>query len=420
MMSHSKYLIVGCSHAGLSALDAIRIRDREGSVTLLTREGHLPYSPTILPYVLAGQTSPDTIYLRYEEELKRMAVAFRQEAEVVSVDPAVHEVTLNSGEKIGYEKLLLATGAEPVIPLVDGLKSVPYQVLRTLEDAMRLRSIMREVKSAIVLGAGLIAMHAAENLTKAGKAVTVVVRSRMLRGYFDEVAGSLIQKIFAQNGINALTGSQVAYIEPNQVGCRVFLESGEEISGDMLIVATGVKPCTDYLLGSGIDLKEGILVNETMRTSVEDVWAAGDVAQAAGFFEREKKVDATLPSAVEQGRMAGMDMVGDSHLKAYVGGVPVNTYNFFGNRAFSAGLSTADESLEGIEVDQMHLPSSRQYQKMVFKEDCLVGIAGINRSVDPGIMYQLIRRQVDLKEVRAQFAAAPQQMGRVLMTTLWR
>lgn len=419
-MSYSKYLIVGCSHAGLSALDAIRIRDREGSVTMLTREGYLPYSPTILPYVVAGQSSPNKIYLRYEGELKRLAVTFQQEAEVVSVDPVAHEVTLNSGKKLGYEKLLLATGAEPVVPSVKGLKSVPYQVLRTLEDAMRLRRIMREVKSAIVLGAGLIAMHAVENLAKAGKTVTVVVRSRMLRGYFDEVSGSLIQKIFTQNGINVITGSQVAHIEPNNGGCHVFLESGEGISGDMLLVATGVRPCMDYLSGSGIDLNEGILVNETMRTSAEDVWAAGDVAQAAGFFEREKKVDATLPSAVEQGRMAGMDMVGDPYLKTYVGGLPVNTYNFFGNRAFSVGLSTANESLEGIDVDQIHLPSSRQYQKMVFKEDCLVGIAGINRSVDPGIMYQLIRRQVNLKEVRAQFAADPQRMGRVLMTALWR
>jgi len=398
-MSYSKYLIVGCSHAGLSALDAIRIRDREGSVTMLTREGYLPYSPTILPYVVAGQSSPNEIYLRYEGELKRLAVTFRQEAEVVSVDPVAHEVTLNSGKKLDYGKLLLVTGAEPVVPSVKGLKSVPYQVLRTLEDAMRLRRIMRKAKSAIVLGAGLIAMHAVENLAKAGKTVTVVVRSRMLRGYFDEVAGSLIQKIFTQNGINVITGSQVAHIEPNK---------------------TGVRPCMDYLSGSGIDLNEGILVNETMRTSAEDVWAAGDVAQAAGFFEREKKVDATLPSAVEQGRMAGMDMVGDPYLKTYVGGLPVNTYNFFGNRAFSVGLSTANESLEGIDVDQIHLPSSRQYQKMVFKEDCLVGVAGINRSVDPGIMYQLIRRQVNLKEVRAQFAADPQRMGRVLMTALWR
>ncbi|NOR15761.1 MAG: NAD(P)/FAD-dependent oxidoreductase, partial [Candidatus Aminicenantes bacterium] len=186
MMSYSKYLIVGCSHAGLSALDAIRIRDREGSVTMLTREGYLPYSPTILPYVVAGQSSPNKIYLRYEGELKRLAVTFRQEAEVVSVDPVAHEVTLNSGKKLGYGKLLLVTGAEPVVPSVKGLKSVPYQVLRTLEDAMRLRRIMRKAKSAIVLGAGLIAMHAVENLAKAGKTVTVVVRSRMLRGYFDE------------------------------------------------------------------------------------------------------------------------------------------------------------------------------------------------------------------------------------------
>jgi phenylglyoxylate dehydrogenase epsilon subunit len=420
-MSQTKYLIVGSSHAGLSALEAIRVQDEEESITLLTQEKYLPYSPTILPYVVSGLVDAKEAFLRDEEGLSHRGIELRRDAKVVGVEPQTRTVKLESGESIEYEKLLLATGAKPLLPPISGLEDAPYHVLRTLDDALGLQGAAQKAKSAIVLGGGLIGMHAAENLAKRGRKVTVVeALPHVLPGYFDEQAAGLIQRVFTENGIEILAGSAVTHAGRSDGGCIVSLESGEDLSADLLMVATGVKSNMDYLAESGIDMDEGILVDDTMRTSAEGIWAAGDVAQAQSFFGNEKRINAILPNAVEQGRIAGMDMVGDPAVKPFQGGLPMNTYRFMGNNAFSVGMSEVPEGNEGYEVEQASLPDSLQYQKLIFKKGQLVGASGINTSLDPGIMLQLIGRKVDLEEVKAQFVASPVDTGRILMSKLWR
>lgn len=420
-MSQTKYLIVGSSHAGLSALEAIRIQDQEGSVVLLTQEKYLPYSPTILPYVVSGLVDAKEAFLRDEEALNRYGIEFKRDARVVRVEPETRNVKLQTGESIEYEKLLLATGARPLLPPISGLEDVPYHVLRTLDDAVGLHRAAQKAKSAIVLGGGLIGMHAAENLAKRGRVVTVVeAMPHVLPGYFDAQAADLVQRVFSENGIKVITGRAVTQAGASHGSCQVSFESGEELSADLLMVATGVKSNIEYLPESGIDVDKGILVDETMRTSAEGIWAAGDMAQAQSFFGDGRRIYAILPSAVEQGRIAGMDMVGDPAVKPFPGGLPMNTYSFMGHNAFSVGMSQVPESDEGYEVDQVSLPDSLQYQKLIFKQGRLVGASGINTNMDPGIMLQLIGRKVDLKEVKAQFVASPVDNGRILMSRLWR
>jgi phenylglyoxylate dehydrogenase epsilon subunit len=417
-MDHTKYLIIGSSHAGLSALDAIRVQDKEGPLTLVSQENCLPYSPTILPYVLSGQRDPDKVFLRNQEALHELRVSFKPGARVVAVNASKHRVALASGESIGYEKLLLATGAEPKLPPVEGLQDISYHVLRTIEDATKLRIALGGARSAVVLGGGLIGLHAAENLAAGGMEVTVVeALPRLLAGYFDEEAAGLIRKAFVDKGVKVLTGERVTGAAKERRGCLLTLASGKNISGDLLVIATGVRPRTDYLAASGVEVDEGILVDERMRTSAEDIWAAGDVAQAVSFFDATKRVNAILPSAVEQGRIAGMDMVEDPWLKPFEGAIPLNSYRFFGHRAFSVGVVP---DAEGIEVEKVFLPEGCTYRKLVFKDDRLVGAQGINSGLDPGLMHQLILRRVYLGEVKARFCANPLESGRVLMTSIWR
>jgi phenylglyoxylate dehydrogenase epsilon subunit len=420
-MSQTKYLIVGSSHAGLSALEAIRAQDREGSITLLTQEKYLPYSPTILPYVVSGLVEAANTYLRDEEALNRNGVNFKRGAKVIRVEPEARTVSLETGETLGYENLLLATGAKPALPPIAGLKGAPYHVLRTLDDALGLQSAAQKASSAIVLGGGLIGMHAAENMAKRGRQVTVVeAMPQILPGYFDTQAAGLVQRVFSEQGIKTLTGSAVTRVSASNGGCVVSLDSGPDLSADLLLVATGVSPCTEYLAESGIEVHEGILVDDTMRASASHVWAAGDVAQARGFFNSEKRINATIPNAVEQGRIAGMDMVDDPAVSPFPGGLAMNAYRFLGNQAFSVGLNVVPDSDESYEVDKVFHPTSLQYQKLIFKEGRLVGASGINSNLDPGIMAQLIGRRVELGEVKAQLVSAPLETGRILMSRLWR
>jgi len=417
-MHHTKYLIIGSSHAGLSALDAIRLQDKEGSLILVTQESCLPYSPTILPYVLSGQAQPEKVFLRDQQSLDGLSVVFKPGAKVVAVDGSSRQVTLQSGEKIKYEKLLLATGAAPKLPPVQGLEAVPHHVLRTLEDALGLRSKIQKGGTALVMGAGLIGLHAAENLAKGGmKVVVVEALSQVLPGYFDEEASQIICKAFSDNGIKIRLNEKVSRVKGGDGETALSLVSGESISAGLIVVATGVQPRVEVLAGSGVEVDQGILVDERMRTNVSGIWAAGDVAQARGFFESSKILNATLPNAVEQGRIAGMDMVDDPALKVYQGAVSLNTYKFFGHRAFSVGMIRAEE---GCEVEKVVVPESFKYQKLVFKGDHLVGASGINSDLDPGVMFQLIRRKTYLGDVKARFCASPVDISRVMMTSMWR
>jgi phenylglyoxylate dehydrogenase epsilon subunit len=414
---HSKHFIVGSSHAALEAASAIRLHDGDGAITLLTRDARLPYSPTILPYVVSGRSQPEKVVLRDESWLRDHAVAFVPGATVVAVEPAQSRVRLQSGETWTYERLLIATGAAPAMPPVRGLAEATYHVLRSMEDAVDLRNAIGQAKSAIVLGAGLIGMHAAENMAKAGLTVSVIELQRhALSGYFEPRASTIIEETFARNGVRMLMGRTLVSVDQSADRCVATLDDGRAIVADLLLVCTGAKPNVAWLDGSGIEVDVGILVDDRMRTNLPNIWAAGDVAQARGFWGKSV-VNGILPNAVEQGRIAGQDMADDSGLAPFPGAVPLNTYSFFGQQAISVGLGQAGEECE---IEESGDDEKGVYRRIVLKDGRLVGIATINDFVDAGVMWQLIRRRTDLSAVKAAFLADPKTTGRQLMSRDWR
>ena len=422
-MQQTEYLIVGASHAALAAVQAIRMHDQSGSVTVVSKDDALPYSPTVLPYVVSGRSDPQRVFLRDDAYFAQHNVDYRKGAAVSALDVGANKVSLCGGAEIGYRKLLLATGAAPQLPPVPGLESVDYHVLRSLDDAVRLQQALAGSRQAIVLGAGLVGMHAAENLAKAGVQVTVVeMQPTVLAGYFDRDATAIIESVFAAKGVRLMMGNKVVRLAPNpnskgeNRGVQVTLADGTELAADLLLVSTGVAPVIDFLAGAGVATERGILVDDTMRSTVSNIWAAGDVAQARGFYDAGVRIiNGILPDAVEQGKIAGMAMAGDPALKHYPGGVPLNTYSFFGQQAVSVGSQSEGEvALQQVDA------SRNSYLKIVMKDDRLTGIFGINVAFDPGVMWQLILRRIDLAPLREKFLAAPQRTARSLMSNTWR
>ncbi len=430
----TKYLIIGSSHAGLSAADEIRINDPDGGLTMVSMEDCLPYSPTVLPYIVSGKVDADEIRLRDEQYFADEKISFLKGKKVVKIDAQASKVTLDDGAEIGYEKILIATGSEPTLPPIPGLKESKYHVLRTMEDAQGINKAAEQAKTAVILGTGLVGMHAAEGLAEKGLKVEVIRgrRPAVLPNYFDKTSMQMIHKVFLDHGIGCNLDNQVASIEPG-VGekAKVILKNGNAIDADMLVVGTGVRSRMDFFVNGAPQMEEGILVDDMMRTSVGNVWAAGDVAQAVDFFSEKKELNAILPDAFEQGKIAGMSMSGD--LKAveavpglgkqegffYNGGVSMNTFNFFGNRSFAVGLSLVEDGGEYV----IHVASDADrcfYQKFVFKGNCLVGAIGINSSLDPGVIMNLIRRKVDMKDKVEDFINDPQNVSRRIMWETWR
>ncbi len=416
-MATDPHVIIGSSHAALEAAAAIRQTDSETPIVMLAKDDRPPYSPTVLPYVVSGRSDPGTVDLRDPAWFDANAVDFRADNAVTAVVPEHHKLTLASGEALEYGKLLLATGAAPAVPPIPGLDQVPFHTLRSMADAQGLRAGFADAKRAAVLGAGLVGMHAAENLAEAGLAVTIVeMREHVLPAYFDRTAAAMIEAAFTAHGAEMRMGRAVTEVQPLEPGCRLLLDDGEAIDCDLLLVATGVLPVIDYLDGSGIACDAGVLVDDLMRTNTADIWAAGDVAQARDFFRNGTSVIGILPNAVEQGRIAGMDMAGDDFVKPYPGGVPINTYRFFGQQALSVGLAEAGD--DNCEVVMQN--ADGRYAKIILRDGCLQGISGINTAFDTGIMWQLILRRIDLEPVKDDFLAAPMQVGRRLMSQNWR
>jgi len=420
-MQQTHYLIVGGSHAALSALHAIRMHDAQGEVTLVTREESLPISPTVLPYIVSGRSDPGRVHLRDEDYFDRLKVDYRRGKTVSAVDAGRSHVRLADGSEIGFAKLLIATGATPAVPPIPGLATVRRHVLRSLDDALALREALPQAKRVLVLGGGLIGMHAAENLVEAGSQVTVVeMQPHVLPGYLDAEASAIIERAFAARNVRLLTGRRVTAFRAQADGCKAALDDGGALDADLLLIATGVLPATEFLRGSGIETDRGVLVDDWMHTSAANAWAAGDVAQAKGFFEGGKIINGILPDAVDQGRIAGMAMAGDAAVKPYAGGVPLNTYTFFGQHAVSVGVQEGVLEPSGVEVHRQVDEERGSYLKIVLKDDRLAGIFGINTAFDAGIMWELIRRRLDLGSLKEAFCATPQETARIVMSRTWR
>lgn len=416
-----KYLIVGGSHAGFSAVEAIRKWDDKGSIAVLSEENNFPYSPTVLPYVMSGLIPHDKIFLKNEASFDRLKTRFMKGAKVTGIDRDARAIHLDSGEKIGYEKLLLSTGAAPVLPEIKGLENSVHHVLRTLDHAKVLKKLAKPGLSAVVLGGGLIGMHAAENLAQADVNVTVVeAMPHVLSANFDPTAAGIIQDAFHNENVRILTGCKVVEIKKSDGRTMVCIDNGEQIPTDFILVSTGVEPRTQFFKGSGIELDQGILVDETMKTNDPAIWAAGDVAQAKDFFFNKNQMNSTLPDAVAQGRTAGMDMAEDPALKTYPGGIGMNVFKFFGQRAFSVGLGRVPEPKGNYTVVKELAEENGQYRKFVFKDGKLTGALGINQNYDPGVMFRLIQERFDLGDLMAQFIDRPMETSRNIMTKLWR
>jgi phenylglyoxylate dehydrogenase epsilon subunit len=418
-MEQTKYLVVGSSHAALEALAAIRTQDPQGSLTVVTRDRHLPYSPTVLPYILSGRSPAERVFLQDGEFFSARRVRYQPGRVLAQLQPGDSAAQFADGSRMQYEKLLLATGAAPAIPLIPGIDEVRFHVLRTLDDALGLKAAVDAApRQAVVLGGGLVGMHAAENLVAAGVRVTIVeLQDRVLGGYFDNAAARLIERAFVEHGARILTGRRVAWLAQAPSGVIVGLEDGQRLETDLLLVSTGVRPEIGYLSGSGIATQQGICVDDAMRTNIENVWAAGDCAQARDFFSESSVVNAILPNATEQGRIAGMGMSGDQARKDYTGAVPINTYRFFGRHAISVGIGAVPSgAAQHLKVDE----AAGRYLRVIVQDGRLLGISSIGEFFDAGIMWQLILRRVDLTHDIERLLADPLAVGREYMSRLWR
>lgn len=417
-MTQKQYVIVGTGPAGINAAEGLRSKDSEAKIFLVGQEPVYPYSPTVLPYFISGKIKEKNLFLPGESYLSEHQIELIRGNGAISVSPQEGKVYLKDGSSLSYDGLILAQGGSPVLPGIPGLKECDPFVLRTLADAKRLKTKAQRSSKAIILGAGLIGMHTAQSLAEAGLSVSVIeVMGRILPGYFDKKATAIIRKVYEAHRIRFFTSTEVEEVTFRKGDFFVSLKEGKRMEAPLLLVATGVAPNVDFLRGSGIEVDKGILVDQAMRTSIPNIFAAGDVAQAESFWGGAKVNQPILIHAVDQGRMAAASALGEK--VSHVGNVSMNLFHFFGHRGLSIGR-VSPEGKDRFQVHQTYVPSKGRYLKFVFEGDLLVGVTGIDSDLDSGILLQMIRRRIPLDGNKKEFLKRPLEVGRKLMCQKWR
>lgn len=410
-MGKRRHLIVGCGPAALSALKAIRNTNFEDEVKLVAMERHVPYSPAVVPYLLAGRINEAQLLIRDEDYFKKMKSTLMKGKEVVDIVPEKREVVYRDGGKDKYDRLLLASGSEPSKIPIKGLEEVGFLGFHTLADCRRLLQELREKTEVVIYGAGLVAVEVAIALLERGCSVNLIARSRILRSYFDNEAGSLIEDLLIGKGCQLFKGSTVSEVRKGKEKIEITLSNGVCLESDIFLNALGVQARTSYLGGSGLEIEKGVLVDKRMKTNVDEIYAAGDIAEAPDFFFNQLVLRAILPNAVDQGRIAGSNMAGEEI--EYKGSIGYNVCNLFGTVGFSGGMAMPESG--DYEIFKEKTIQEGQFKKLVFKEDRIVGAIFLGVSVDPGVFRYLIENQISCEGCKDILFKKPGDVSRWLM-----
>ncbi|HEY3306965.1 MAG TPA: FAD-dependent oxidoreductase [Desulfuromonadaceae bacterium] len=390
------YVIVGNSVAAVGAIRAIRGLDQQGNITVISREKHNAYGRPLISYLLGGLINEKRMSYLPEDFYQQHRINLLLNSEVTAVDSLKKTVGLASGDLIPYDKLLLATGGDPFVPPIEGLADKDrIFTFTTWDDAAKLKGISSDINRAVVIGGGLIGLKAAEGLNLLDKNVTVVeLADRVLSSAFDRPAGKIVARKMKANGIDVITEDTVVRIEGEGGDISgVTLKSGDFLPCDTVVVAIGVRPAAGFLANSGVNVNRGIVVDNSMLTSAKDIYAAGDVAEAADFFSDQKNPMPIWPDAYIQGDIAGTAMAGGQ--KDYEGGLAMNSIEFFKVSTISMGITNPKDPSE-YEIHTYQDIQNYQYRKIVLQDNRLVGAVLVGSVDRAGIFSGLIREKIDM------------------------
>ena len=398
-----RYVIIGNSAAAMGAIKTIRNRDKTGSVTVISDEPYSVYSRPLISYLLAGKVDENMMFYGKKNFYEENSVGTKLGQTAVKLDTDKKIVELENKELVPYDKLLIATGGTPIIPQVEGKGLKGVFVFTKWDDTKNIKDFIEKnsVKKAIVIGGGLIGLKATEALIELGMKVTIVeLADRILSMTFDKRASQIVEDNLRGEGIEIFFNNTVVQVEAKgghnkgssgkerRVG-GVVLRDKRKLASDLVIFAIGVKPNVSLVKDTPVKVNRGILANQYMQTCVDNVYVAGDVAEAFDLLMGIARPIPIWPNAYRQGSVAGCNMAGG--LKEYRGGLAMNSIETFGVSTISVGQTDPDE--ENYQVLQEHDRGRREYKKIVLKDDLIVGAIFIGSIERAGIITALIKER---------------------------
>ena len=401
----SSYVIIGNSAAGVGAVEGIRQIDKQGEITVITNEAHHTYSRPLISYLLLGKVTEEKMKYRDSGFYTDNNCKLMADVTVMGIDAKAKQAALSNGNRVPYDKLLVATGSSAFVPPFEGLDSVKDKfTFMSLDDARNIDKALAvpalsENKRVLIIGAGLIGLKCAEGIAERVSHITVVdLAPRILSSILDEDGAKVVQSHIESKGIEFKLAASVKKFESN----TAVLESGEKIGFDVLVLAVGVRPNT-ALLKDIANIERGIIVDGKSQTSAQDIFAAGDCTQTLDVSSGQNKIMALLPNAYMQGECAGVNMAGGE--KTFDKAIPMNAIGFFGLHMITAGNYTGDVYAQN---------ENGNYKRLFYGENKLNGYILIGDVDKAGIYTSLIRERTPLDTI--DFALVCEKPGLMAFT----
>jgi len=386
-----RIVVVGAGAAGVAAAEAARRANPSASILLLAKEPSLPYHRINLTRYLAGDVKRDALPLHPESWYAEQKIELRRGVAVDRVDPAGHAVALAGVGQIPYDRLILATGADPFVPPVPGASRPGVFALRTIEDADRILEAARPGARVVCVGGGLLGLETAGALARRKADVTVLENAgHLMQSQLDPVGGAALAAHLAAIGVRLRTNARVRELAGAGRVSEVRLEDGAAIPADAVILATGVRPTISLAKDAGLEVRRGVVVDDRLETTAAGIYAAGDAAEHRGVLYGSWVV------AQGQGQIAGMNAAG---LRATFGAVP---------RAFTLKVLDIDVVSLGVfsPPDRSHVAvaesAGTSYRGFVFREGRLVGASFVGDASAAGAARKAIESGRDLSTLLAK------------------
>ena len=395
------YVIIGNSAAGIAACEAIREQDNKGRITIISDEINLNYSRPLISYLLGKKISRKDLLYRSKDFYQENQAGLILNRKVITLDLKQKKVILDNKQKIGFDKLLLATGGKPFTPRIKGSNLEGVFSFTKLADEEKIEKYIKanKVKKAVIIGGGLIGLKATEALLELGISVSIVeLADRILSTAFDKKASGIIESALEKSGCSIYINNTVIEIKGQKKVKGVTLKDKREINTDMVIIAIGVRPNIELATNTAIKTDKGILVDDRMQTSVKDVYAAGDCVQGRDVLLDIYRPIAILPVAVRHGKIAGYNMSGIN--KEFEGSFPMNSVELCGIPTISVG-QTLSES-QGFEDLEYFDELAAVYKKIVLKNDRIIGVIFVGNIERVGIYTGLIKDKVNISSFKNQ------------------
>lgn len=385
------YVILGNGAAGHYAAEAIRKRDRTGTIIMISNEPYRTYNRPMLTKSIMADLDEEQIAVEGESWYRENKIYQILDHEVVKIDVKAKEVYLDDGNKYHYTKLIYALGSECFIPPIQGIDKEGVFAVRRLEDTKKISERLKETRNAVVIGGGVLGLEAAWELKKANCDVTVLELAPVLMGrQLDKAAGDMLKKISEGQGIQIHTGVQIEALEGEEKVSGVRLADGTVIPAELVIVSCGVRANTGIAKEAGIDIERAVIVNEKMETNIPDIYACGDCAQYEGINY------AIWPQAVEEGKVAGAQAAGDDI--TYTTVPAALSFHGMNTALFSAGDNGQNPNLIYKTVEFKD-ETKKQYQKYYFLNNRLCGVILIGDTSRMAEMTEALQKKKQYKEI---------------------